>query len=898
MREEFSFSDGLFNAQDETKVPRNRAWAMQNATTLNNTLEGGPRYELLGARTGAHASDIGYGFGYGKFSNNEVQRITITGTPTGGNFTITFSGQTTGNIAYNADATAVLTALEALSNISIGDVSTSGGPFPGQPVDVLFAGQYANTDVALMTTSDSFTGGSSPASAVAERIKGGENEVYLAAIKNNGDSTVTMYKVDVSTGVYTSVATGLTASDWFFEQYQDKIWAVNATDGLNFYRIGGSWNDGAGTSRPNAPVVPPTFTYDLNPGFIDFSTGWTFGQTGLAGSPTIAGTVDGIRVIADTALTVGTVFTLTATNSGTVDYSHNDSYGTSCFGSPDSGEARIVPGTLGLTLINNTPVTLNPLVEDHIPSNTSANDRVYSQFANLTRTLRVTTKKVVIKLTVSAWPSGKQLFFTVRKGNVWMNDKIPFPFDANPSPVPTIAAIRYAYTYRNETTQVESALSDDGLTDAFPGNWLGAWCTLTLRGSSELTTSDRIYVYRREAGTGVWRRLPTNASNLTTWGSANVTSGTTTFVDKWMEEELKDFPSYESAGFTNSRTTLAGLVIGFWKQCLAVGSNLKLWLSFVGIPNRFAPSPDDKASVIQFNQQNINNPDVGRTVYLSDNRAEDVYGIAGQDSLYAISPYSSYAIVGDSPLESSPPRRLPGSRGAVGKRAFYRFKGGVHVGSEDGLYYYAVGRGFSGEDNGALTSREETEEVRRSWITTLLGSSYSGLAIVEHQDEVWIFNGTKYLRNNRNRKWEEGTFTDSVLALISVRSLGLRFMDSKGRIFTISDEHTDDNGTAVSWSYETGILEGPSVRVENLEIQAIGTPSVTVRVYSPFGDKSDAYGRYEEKRFDVESGRVQLTPVVLESGHRHKFLFSGVCGRDKITGFAVEASGTGKIYGK
>lgn len=82
---------------------------------------------------------------------NEVQSVAITGTPTGGSFTLTWNGQTTGTIAYNASAAAVRTALVALSNITAGDVATSGGPLPGTPVVVTFQGQYADADVAQMT---------------------------------------------------------------------------------------------------------------------------------------------------------------------------------------------------------------------------------------------------------------------------------------------------------------------------------------------------------------------------------------------------------------------------------------------------------------------------------------------------------------------------------------------------------------------------------------------------------------------------------------------------------------------------------------------------------------------------------------------------------------------------
>lgn len=92
----------------------------------------------------------------------ELQQIAISGTPTGGTFTITFEGQTTGAIAFNAAAAAVQTALEALSNIAPGDVVCTGGALPGAAVVVEFKGVLAGANRTLMTSSSSLTGGSSP----------------------------------------------------------------------------------------------------------------------------------------------------------------------------------------------------------------------------------------------------------------------------------------------------------------------------------------------------------------------------------------------------------------------------------------------------------------------------------------------------------------------------------------------------------------------------------------------------------------------------------------------------------------------------------------------------------------------------------------------------------------
>lgn len=98
---------------------------------------------------------------------NEIQSIAITGTPTGGTFTLTFDGQETAGIAFDATAGAVDTALELLSNIGVGDVTCTGGPLPGTAVICEFTGALVNTNVAEMVPDSTLlTGGTSPTVAV------------------------------------------------------------------------------------------------------------------------------------------------------------------------------------------------------------------------------------------------------------------------------------------------------------------------------------------------------------------------------------------------------------------------------------------------------------------------------------------------------------------------------------------------------------------------------------------------------------------------------------------------------------------------------------------------------------------------------------------------------------
>jgi hypothetical protein len=115
---------------------------------------------------------------YGPYAGqaSEVQTATITGVPTGGTFTLTFGGETTAGIAFNATAAAIQAALEALPSLSAGDVTVTGSA--GGPYTVTFGGRLAGQNVAAMTASGSgFTGGSTPGVTIATTTAGGGTAV-------------------------------------------------------------------------------------------------------------------------------------------------------------------------------------------------------------------------------------------------------------------------------------------------------------------------------------------------------------------------------------------------------------------------------------------------------------------------------------------------------------------------------------------------------------------------------------------------------------------------------------------------------------------------------------------------------------------------------------------------
>lgn len=106
---------------------------------------------------------------------NEVQTLTVTGTPDGGTIKVQHptDSEKTATIAYNANAAAVDSALEALALIPAGGVTCTGGALPGTPVVITFTGALAEANQPLLVVTDNaLTGGTTPAAAIVETTPG------------------------------------------------------------------------------------------------------------------------------------------------------------------------------------------------------------------------------------------------------------------------------------------------------------------------------------------------------------------------------------------------------------------------------------------------------------------------------------------------------------------------------------------------------------------------------------------------------------------------------------------------------------------------------------------------------------------------------------------------------
>jgi hypothetical protein len=117
---------------------------------------------------------------YTEVPSEEVQTVSVDASA--GQFVLTFKGQSSGDIAFDADATSVQSALNSLSSIAPGSVAVTGGPGDAgatSPYVIAFSSGtgIAGTDVPQIEVTPGTTplsGGGESASA-ATRLQGGQH---------------------------------------------------------------------------------------------------------------------------------------------------------------------------------------------------------------------------------------------------------------------------------------------------------------------------------------------------------------------------------------------------------------------------------------------------------------------------------------------------------------------------------------------------------------------------------------------------------------------------------------------------------------------------------------------------------------------------------------------------
>jgi flagellar capping protein FliD len=114
----------------------------------------------------------------------ELQTLSWSGQASGGHFHLTYNGQTTGEILHNADLAAIQAALEALPNVSAGDITVGGDTLTADSSSMTFTFAPTAGDVSMIAIDTSAITGLSNES-FAETIKGDDGWI------NRSSNTVT-----------------------------------------------------------------------------------------------------------------------------------------------------------------------------------------------------------------------------------------------------------------------------------------------------------------------------------------------------------------------------------------------------------------------------------------------------------------------------------------------------------------------------------------------------------------------------------------------------------------------------------------------------------------------------------------------------------------------------------
>lgn len=146
------------------QTPNLRAFPEENGIKVGTLVSYSPARELPHL-TPLYFDDVASLWEVWVGASNEVNTVTSAGTPaTAGNFKLTVNGQQTANIVYNATAAQVQSALEALSNVEVGDVvaadSGSGANLGtgGHVVTLTWGGALAGTDITISIDTSGLTG--------------------------------------------------------------------------------------------------------------------------------------------------------------------------------------------------------------------------------------------------------------------------------------------------------------------------------------------------------------------------------------------------------------------------------------------------------------------------------------------------------------------------------------------------------------------------------------------------------------------------------------------------------------------------------------------------------------------------------------------------------------------
>ena len=120
-------------------------------------------------------------------ATSELQTMSRASSPTGGTYTLTYEGQTTSAIAYDANTDTIKAALEALSTVNTGDITVGGGANGLADGDVTFTFSTNLGDVSMIYANGSNLNAAGDPT-LAETTKG--VAAYISRSSNTVDDVI------------------------------------------------------------------------------------------------------------------------------------------------------------------------------------------------------------------------------------------------------------------------------------------------------------------------------------------------------------------------------------------------------------------------------------------------------------------------------------------------------------------------------------------------------------------------------------------------------------------------------------------------------------------------------------------------------------------------------------
>lgn len=591
-----------------------------------------------------------------------------------------------------------------------------------------------------------------------------QGEQYLVVLNT------TMYQVDLTTTPSVAAvgsATSLAASDWWFQQFADYMYAGNVTDGLGRKKLAAGSNgtgDWSLIQLPTAPAAGPTVAYDSTS--QDAST-WLGSSASGDGTATYESTPDRWKIVFTDAGLQEVTLTFDTSPDERLNLQYRDILQNRMTIPNVTGQPEIVIADSG-----GASTQAITWYKDLVTASTGD---FYYRLQNIARTNRDVVTSITYKFVTTA--ATTIYIYPPTTYGVWLS------LDSSTNPgasSPTLKELKYEYTYYNSTTALESAPSPATTRGAGNQFVFGEWLTITGATSAQSGVDNlRFYRVVTENGLTTRYRLATVAN-----------SGTPSTTDKYPLEEVKAFTTFTPSVLPGSGIT--GICAWQNRMVLAVGT--LVYISRDGQPLVY------EQPGLAFDTLN---PARGLSFYPDDKRGEEIIAVVGQDDLYMVSKYSVRCLVGNSPGNWRN-IKLPDSEGAVGPRAVAPYKKGILILTPSGRLLYH----HSSLLEPQIVSEAVDARIDNQGIAALASST--AVVTVRPNGEIVVISGTAYYILATTGKWRKGTYTHGVHSALSIPGIAPRWVGSNGKFYEGgSDSYVSDggttgtNGTAVTWYITT-----------------------------------------------------------------------------------------------